>query len=178
MLKLAGHVRFSPGSAVGGEWRRVKADCYLTPGGASGSPGYVLSAAVQLGPLSWVRGFASVLSGVGTSQWKLCRWVLEGEGGCWLERAGAGWRGRVLCRLGAVQVWVQEAGEGGHCGGRKRRLVVVWCCVCAGAGGACAHEAVWAGAAAGEDQRAVERCLGREGGPARPACAAQSRGGA
>ncbi|KAL4435067.1 hypothetical protein ABPG77_003892 [Micractinium sp. CCAP 211/92] len=86
-LKLTGHVRFTPpgaGSASAGTegWNRFHADAYLCPGsasagggsgsGSSGGPGYVLSATVQLGPLSWVRGFVSFLQGSGSSQWKLC----------------------------------------------------------------------------------------------------------
>lgn len=98
-LKLTGHVCFtSPragGTSTGAQgWNRFHADAYLCPGSAgaaggssssgasvggsgAGGPGYVLSATVQLGPLSWVRGFVSFLQGCGSSQWKLCRW---GEG--------------------------------------------------------------------------------------------------
>lgn len=67
-------------------WNRFHADAYLCPGSgaAGGGPGYVLSATIQLGPLSWVRGFASFLQGSSSSQWKLCRcgpatWALPRE---------------------------------------------------------------------------------------------------
>lgn len=80
-LKLSGRMRFSlPGAAstsaeAGAQsWNRFHADAYLCPGSgaAGGGPGYVLSATIQLGPLSWVRGFASFLQGSSSSQWKLC----------------------------------------------------------------------------------------------------------
>ncbi|KAL4458217.1 hypothetical protein ABPG75_013082 [Micractinium tetrahymenae] len=85
-LKLTGHMCFTPpGSSSPGaaaeSWNRFHADAYLCPGGGGGGgsggsggggPGYVLSATIQLGPLSWVRGFVSFLQGSSSSQWKLC----------------------------------------------------------------------------------------------------------